>query len=271
MGAFQSKLWSEPNSGSPGSPSESQPLSNNGKPIAPFRDPRSISDGVERTPIQIAACTKAKISVKTNEDAKENRPAVDQTPTGPSLAQKFKELMEDTAKMEITEKEESTPATRKPLPNDDKAEAKNDQLQNSSEASAESITTTSQGTVTQESDCRSPLVIENDDSAIGSSGPEDILSPCNNRCGKKTLFPMVFGYQEAKSPRSPLGEVNLNTKFMPSLRSGAKQLQASGDCGKESINKVQNLKIKVIPLDKEIIENLIEQENDNDENQSLVI
>ena len=89
MGAFQSKLWSEANSELPESPSESQPLSNNGKPIAPFRDPRSISDDVERTPIQIAA-SKAKINVKNNEDEKENRPAVDQTPTGPSLAQKFK-------------------------------------------------------------------------------------------------------------------------------------------------------------------------------------
>ena len=73
------------------------------------------------------------------------------------------------------------------------------------------------GIVTLESDYRSPTVIENDDSAIGTSGPEDILSPCNNRCGKKTLFPMVFGYQEAKSPRSPLGAVNLNTNFMVSL------------------------------------------------------
>ena len=90
MGALQSKLWSEANSELPGSPSESQPLSNNGKPIAPFRDPRSISDDVERTPIQIAASNKAKISLKMNEDDKENRPAVDQTPTGPSLTQKFK-------------------------------------------------------------------------------------------------------------------------------------------------------------------------------------
>jgi hypothetical protein len=44
-----------------------------------------------------------------------------------------------------------------------------------------------------------------------------MLSPSNNRCGKKTLFPMVFGYQEAKSPRSPLGTVNLNTHFMVSI------------------------------------------------------
>ena len=60
-------------------------------------------------------------------------------------------------------------------------------------------------------------LIKNDYSAIGSSGPEDMLSPSNNRCGKKTLFPMVFGYQEAKSPRSPLGTVNLNTHFMVSI------------------------------------------------------
>ena len=73
------------------------------------------------------------------------------------------------------------------------------------------------GTETLEGDCQLPIATENDDSAIGTSGPEDILSPCNNRCGKKTLFPMVFGYQEPKSPRSPLGTVNLNTNFMVSI------------------------------------------------------
>jgi hypothetical protein len=48
-------------------------------------------------------------------------------------------------------------------------------------------------------------------------------------------------------------------------------LKAGGDCRKESINKVLNLKIKRIPMDKEAIENLLDQENENDENQSLVI
>ena len=91
MGAFQSRVWNEvASSGSPGSPSENQPLSNNGKPIAPFRDPRSISDDVERTPIQIAADKRLKKSVTSNEAAKENvMPAVDQTPTGPSFAGRF--------------------------------------------------------------------------------------------------------------------------------------------------------------------------------------
>ena len=56
MGSFQSKLTGEvPVVGTPGSPSESQPLNNGEKPMAPFRDARSISDDVERTPIQIAA------------------------------------------------------------------------------------------------------------------------------------------------------------------------------------------------------------------------
>lgn len=166
MGAFQSKLWSEANSELPGSPSESQPLSNNGKPIAPFRDPRSISDGVERTPIQIAAA-KAKISVKTNDGEKENRPAVDQTPTGPSLAQRFKELLEDTGKMEITEKGENPLTSSAALPKENKkAEMKIDQLENSSELPEESLRPASQG----------------------SSGPEDMLSPSNNRCGKKRPY-----------------------------------------------------------------------------------
>ena len=49
MGALQSKIWSEvPTDEIPESPSEIQPLSSNGKPAAPFRDPRSISDDVER-------------------------------------------------------------------------------------------------------------------------------------------------------------------------------------------------------------------------------
>merc|ERR1711981_1071612 len=52
-------------------------------------DPRSISDDVERTPIQIGASTKAKVSVK-NEESKGNMPEVGHTPTGPSNAQKFK-------------------------------------------------------------------------------------------------------------------------------------------------------------------------------------
>ena len=44
---------------------------------------------------------------------------------------------------------------------------------------------------------------------------EDAVStPNSERCGKKTMFPMVFAYEEAKSPRSPLGQLNLNTKFM---------------------------------------------------------
>ena len=88
MGALQSKIWSEvPTNEIPESPSEIQPLSNNGKPIAPFRDPRSISDDVERTPIQIGS-SKSKDSDKTNE-----APEVDQTPTGPSFAARFKVLI----------------------------------------------------------------------------------------------------------------------------------------------------------------------------------
>ena len=88
MGALQSKIWSEvPTNEIPESASEIQPLSNNGKPIAPFRDPRSISDDVERTPIQIGS-SKSKDSDKTNE-----APEVDQTPTGPSFAARFKVLI----------------------------------------------------------------------------------------------------------------------------------------------------------------------------------
>ena len=79
MGAFQSKVWSEvASSASPGSPSESEPVSNIKKPAAPFRDPRSASDGVDRTPIQFS------------EDRQGKVPSTDQTPTGLSLAGRFK-------------------------------------------------------------------------------------------------------------------------------------------------------------------------------------
>ena len=79
MGAFQSKVWSEvASSASPGSPSESGPVSSIKKPAAPFRDPRSASDGVDRTPIQFS------------EDRQGKVPSTDQTPTGLSLAGRFK-------------------------------------------------------------------------------------------------------------------------------------------------------------------------------------
>jgi translation elongation factor EF-1beta len=43
---------------------------------------------------------------------------------------------------------------------------------------------------------------------------EDVLSPSNNRSVKKTMFPMLLAYEEAKSPRSPLGQATLNTNFV---------------------------------------------------------
>ena len=46
------------------------------------------------------------------------------------------------------------------------------------------------------------------------SKEDGVSTPNSERCGKKTMFPMVFAYEEAKSPRSPLGQLNLNTKFM---------------------------------------------------------
>ena len=88
MGALQSKIWSEVSTDeTPASPSEIQPLSSNGKPMAPFRDPRSISDDVERTPIQIAA-DKSKESLKSD-----TIPEAEQTPTGPSFAARFKVIL----------------------------------------------------------------------------------------------------------------------------------------------------------------------------------
>ena len=67
-----------------------------------------------------------------------------------------------------------------------------------------------------ESDCRSPLLIEDYNSEMKMSlrPGGGILTPSNARCGKKTMFPMTFGYQEPKSPRSPLGTLNLNTNFV---------------------------------------------------------
>ena len=85
MGALQSKIWSEvPSNEVPESPSETQPLSAHGKPVAPFRDPRSISDDVERTPIQLGS-DKSKETTRSN-----SIPEVNQTPTGPSFAARFK-------------------------------------------------------------------------------------------------------------------------------------------------------------------------------------
>ena len=75
------------------------------------------------------------------------------------------------------------------------------------------------GNHTLESDCRSPLLIEDDDfaSKISLRPGGGIITPNNARCGKKTMFPMTFGYEEAKSPRSPLAAMKLNTKFVVSI------------------------------------------------------
>ena len=45
------------------------------------------------------------------------------------------------------------------------------------------------------------------------SPPKDDNSEMNTSFGQKVMFPMTFGYEEAKSPRSPLGAVNLNANF----------------------------------------------------------
>ena len=63
-------------------------------------------------------------------------------------------------------------------------------------------------------DCRTDICIENEEPEVKMSKDDVVSTPTNERCGKKTMFPMVFAYEEAKSPRSPLGQLNLNTKFM---------------------------------------------------------
>ena len=64
-------------------------------------------------------------------------------------------------------------------------------------------------------DCRTNICIESEEAEMKDSKDNDLMStPNSKRCGKKTMFPMVFAYEEAKSPRSPLGQLNLNTKFM---------------------------------------------------------
>ena len=69
--------------------------------------------------------------------------------------------------------------------------------------------------VALEADVSLPNYTENDNYGTQISKDEDSVStPGNNRCGKKTMFPMVFAYEEAKSPRSPLGQMNLNSKFL---------------------------------------------------------
>ena len=63
-------------------------------------------------------------------------------------------------------------------------------------------------------DCRTDICIENEENEVKMSKEDAVSTPNSERCGKKTMFPMVFAYEEAKSPRSPLGQLNLNTKFM---------------------------------------------------------
>ena len=67
-----------------------------------------------------------------------------------------------------------------------------------------------------EGECRSPLLIEEYDPTVALVlRPGGGLStPGNARCGKKTMFPMTFGFKDAKSPRSPLRNMNLNTNFL---------------------------------------------------------
>ena len=55
---------------------------------------------------------------------------------------------------------------------------------------------------------------QNEENEVKMSKDDEVSTPNSERCGKKTMFPMVFAYEEAKSPRSPLGQLNLNTKFM---------------------------------------------------------
>merc|ERR1712152_128670 len=69
--------------------------------------------------------------------------------------------------------------------------------------------------VTEESNSSEPDTKEDPATDMPSFG-EDSSSPNNSRCGKKTMFPMLFAYEDAKSPRSPLGQISLNAKFMAS-------------------------------------------------------
>lgn len=330
MGALQSKIWSEVSTDeTAASPSEVQPLSSNRKPVAPFRDPRSISDDVERTPIQIAA-DKSKESSKSN-----TMPDVEQTPTGPSFAARFKgasidprspgglgltrtpiilkeeledeksqekkesmkenidsekptrgtaafvnrlqetaemeELMESTSKMEIAIESKALDTDKaKPVEVVDLTEDEiNDDTSKKSEE-FENQAKDIEKDVALEADVSLPNYTENDNYGTQISKDEDSVStPGNNRCGKKTMFPMVFAYEEAKSPRSPLGQMNLNSKFLASpVNSGKKDVVGSGDCS-------NNSKQAELPLPKMSLEETnmdgFEKENQNDTNSSLVI
>jgi len=326
MGALQSKIWSEvPTDEIPESPSEIQPLSSNGKPAAPFRDPRSISDDVERTPIQIGS-NKSK-----NSDKNDIAPEVDQTPTGPSFAARFKaasidprspggqglprtpiilkgdldeksdiehtseeikepakptrgsaafvdklvetakmeELLESTSKMDITS--DSKPSdTKSTLPEEIVDEPKSEKSPEATQSSDIGQENISPDTAALIADCRTDICIENEETEVKMSKDDVVSTPTNERCGKKTMFPMVFAYEEAKSPRSPLGQLNLNTKFMASKASpvNSKPLAGSGDCS--NIIKVPQVQLTKIPLG-ELDINEVDQENQIDNNRSLVI
>lgn len=264
MGSFQSKLTGEvPVVGTPGSPSESQPLNNGEKPMAPFRDPRSISDGVERTPIQIAAEKRA----KKNEASKENEmPALNETPTAPSLPSRFKELLESASKLEISDKEEEKKSA------DEQALLEDNIAEITEKKEDDHLTIPVEDPETEESNSSEPDTKENPATDMPSFG-EDSLSPNNSRCGKKTMFPMLFAYEDAKSPRSPLGQISLNTKFMasPINSSGSK---GAGDCASDEqidTQQVNSFRSKLRSASKliEVIDLVDGEEMEQNENTAL--
>jgi len=310
MGALQSKIWSEvPSNEVPESPSETQPLSTHGKPVAPFRDPRSISDDVERTPIQLG-------SDKSKETARSNSiPEVNQTPTGPSFAARFKDASIDPrspggqglTRTPIILKEDFV--EEKCCSKTDKAKEKESSTKpiRGSAAFVEKLQETSEIEDLLKSTSKMEISTENEVAATESKTPSEevnqtenendeniettescnegkentvsgisidketdgtLSTPSSNRCGKKTMFPMVIGYEEAKSPRSPLGQLNLNTKFMASpVNSNSKSLSGSGDGSNNAIQA--QVPIPKISLGENMEE--VDQENQNDTNRSLVI
>lgn len=330
MGSFQSKLTGEvPVVGTPGSPSESQPLNNGEKPMAPFRDPRSISDDVERTPIQIAAEKRA----KKNEASKENdMPDLNETPTAPSLPSRFKaasidprspggqglprtpivlkaqddnekapnpkevtsdecqnetrkplrgtaafadklaesveieELLESASKLEISDKEEEKKSADEQTSLEDNIAVTTDKKEE------DNLTIPVEVSVTEESNSSEPDTKEDPATDMPSFG-EDSSSPNNSRCGKKTMFPMLFAYEDAKSPRSPLGQISLNTKFMASpINSSASK--GAGDCASDEqidTQQVNSFRSKLRSASKlvEVINLVDDEEMEQNENTAL--
>merc|ERR1712156_230113 len=221
-------------------------------------DPRSPGgQGLTRTPILLKEDFVEEKCCSKIDKAKEKESSTKPIRGSAAFVEKLQEtseiedLLKSTSKMEIsTENEVAATESKTPSEEVNQTENENDEnIETNESCNEEKENTVSGITIDKETD-------------------GTLSTPSSNRCGKKTMFPMVIGYEEAKSPRSPLGQLNLNSKFMASpVNSNSKSLSGSGDCSNNAIQA------QVPTPKKSLGENMeeVDQENQNDTNRSLVI